>query len=74
MSYDMDANQVEVAAALIMLTLISMKREKMSKLRCSMFGERAAEGVGRIDVQLREVALDVESVHTCRSGCSPDAV
>ena len=39
-----------------------------------MFGERAAEGAGHVDVQLREVAGDVEGVHTCRSGCSPDAV
>ena len=56
MSYDMDSNQVEVAAALIMLILTSMKREMVSKLRCSMLGEHAAEGAGHVDVQLREVA------------------
>lgn len=57
MSYDMDANLVEVAVALIMLILTSMKRDEMvSKLRCSMFGEHAAEGAGHVDVQLREVA------------------
>ena len=34
MSYDMDATQVEVAAALIMLILMSMKRKMVPKLRC----------------------------------------